>query len=69
MATITTTRNNDLKVKESEIVRLSLENEEHVKRVAELTAYIQQAVRIIFQDTPNVDTARHLIYLILESGP
>lgn len=32
-----------LKDKEEEIIRLGLENEEHVKRVAELTAYIQQA--------------------------
>ena len=29
--------------KESEISRLSSENEEHVKRVEELTAYIQRA--------------------------
>lgn len=31
------------KEKDQEIVRLASENEEHVKRVAELTAYIQQA--------------------------
>ena len=32
-----------LKDKESEVTRLALENEEHLKRVSELTAYIQQA--------------------------
>ena len=37
----TTNLTNQLNEKETELERIALENEEHVKRVAELTAYIQ----------------------------
>ena len=40
---VTPATENALKEKESEIFRLTLENDEHAKRVAELTAYIQHA--------------------------
>ena len=34
-----------LQEKDTEILRLNLENEDHLKRVSELTAYIQQATQ------------------------